>query len=348
MSTSVVLRLGPRASTRVQRRRLVAGLLLGVAAVVLFLVALATGDVPLPLGDVVAVLTGDGDPGTAFIVEELRLPRATLAVLVGAALGVSGAIFQSLTRNPLGSPDVVGFQAGSVTGALVVVTILGGGGSTASLGAMVSGTLTAMVVYGLARKDGSLAAFRLVLIGVGVSALLYAVNELLLSRARIEEAQEATRWLLGSLSGRGWGDVQPLAVGLVVLAPMLAFAARALRVLELGDDLAHGLGLGVEKARIALILVAIALVALATSAAGPLTFVALTAPQIARRLARTAEPNLLGAALTGVVITLGADVLAQQLVPSTPLPAGIITGAAGGLYLAWLLALGRRSWRTTA
>jgi iron complex transport system permease protein len=223
--------------------------------------------------------------------------------------------------------------------------MLGGAGLRASMGALAGGALTALAVYLLAFQRGGISGYRLILIGIAVSALALALNHYLLSRARIEDAQEATRWLLGSLNGRGWEDFWPLAIALVVLLPPTLVAGRPLRALELGDDAANGLGLGVERARFGLVALAVALVSVTTVAVGPIVFVALMAPQIARRIARTADPTLLCAALTGAVLVLGADIAAQRLVPATPLPVGVMTGAVGGLYLAWLLSAGWRSGR---
>ncbi|MEZ0293682.1 MAG: FecCD family ABC transporter permease, partial [Solirubrobacteraceae bacterium] len=191
-------------------------------------------------------------------------------------------------------------------------------------------------------KRGGTSGYRLILIGIAISALMISIIDYLLSRARIEDAQEATRWLLGSLNNRGWDDVGPLALSLLVLLPAVAAAGRPLRALELGDDAAHALGVGVERARFALVALSVALVSVTTVVVGPIVFVALTAPQIARRLARSAEPTLACSALTGSALVLAADIAAQRLVPGKPLPVGVMTGAFGGLYLAWLLT---REWR---
>ncbi len=341
-----VVRLGGGAfSARVHLRPVGTSAALVAVVLALLVVVVGTGEFPIAPGDVLDSLAGAGDPGTDFIVRELRLPRALCAIAVGGALGISGAIFQALTRNPLGSPDVVGFQQGAVTGALVVITIVGGSGLEASAGALAGGALTALAVYLLAFKRGGISGYRLILIGIAISALALAVNNYLLSRARIEDAQEATRWLLGSLNGRGWEELRPLAIALVVLLPPTLLAGRPLRALELGDDAANGLGLGVERARFGLVALAVALVSVTTVAVGPIVFVALMAPQIARRVARTAEPTLLCSALMGAVLVLASDIAAQRIVPSTPLPVGVMTGAVGGLYLAWLLGTGWRSGR---
>jgi iron complex transport system permease protein len=339
------LRIGAGVSLRVRSRAVaVAGALL-LLATALFVVEVGTGEIRLAPGDVAAALLGAGDPGTELIVRELRLPRAICAALVGIALGISGAVFQSLTRNPLGSPDVIGCQQGASVGALFVITVLTGSGLAVSIGALAGGAATAAAVYLLAYRHGGTSSYRLILVGIAIGALMLSLIEYLLSRARIEEAQEATRWLLGSLNNRGWEDVAPLLVALAMLLPAAAAAGPALRALELGDDAAYGLGLRVERARFWLVGLAVALVSITTVAVGPVVFVALTAPQIARRLVRSAAPPLACSALCGAAIMLASDVGSQRIVPDTALPVGVMTGAFGGLYLAWLLTTEWRSGR---
>ena len=336
---------GGRVSARVPIRPVVVTGCLFVATLAAAVFAVGTGEFPVPPGEVVSVLVGGGDPGSQFIVNELRLPRVVCALLCGVALGISGTVFQTLTRNPLGSPDIVGFQQGAVTGALFVITIVEGTGTSASVGALVGGMTTAAVVYVLSIKDRRLSGFRLVLVGIAISMLMLALNDYMLSRARVEDGQEATRWLLGSLNGRTWDDATTLLIAGALLFPVCALAGRALRVLELGEDGACGLGLRVERARLGLVAIAVALVAVTTVAIGPVAFVALTAPQIARRLTRSAQPPLLASAVTGALIVQVADIAGQRLVPSTPLPVGVMTGMVGGLYLIWLLATEWRSGR---
>jgi iron complex transport system permease protein len=331
------IRVGDLVSLRLRSRPVVVGGVLGLVVTALMVLAVATGDYPISLADVVAALTGGGDAGTTFIVRDLRLPRATCALLAGVGLGISGAIFQSLTRNPLGSPDIIGFEQGASVGALVVITVLAGAGAAVSAGALAGGAVTAVGVYGLAFRRGATSGYRLILVGIAVGFLMLSITDYLLARARIEEAQEATRWLLGSLNAREWSDVAPLALSLALLLPATAAARRALRALELGDDAARALGVRVEPARMGLVALAVGLVSVTVVATGPIGFVALTAPQIARRLALTAGPPLLCSALTGAAIVLASDIAAQRLIPSTALPVGVMTGAFGGLYLAWLL-----------
>jgi iron complex transport system permease protein len=334
--TLVVRSSGGALSARLAVRPIVVGLLLATAVAACAVVAIGIGDYPIAPGEVVDTLLGGGTRATSFIIETLRLPRVLCALLVGAALGVAGAVFQSLTGNPLGSPDVLGFTHGAATGALLVITVLGGSGLEVSAGALAGCVLTAALIYGLAFKRG-VSGYRFVLVGIGVGAVMLALNDYLLTRARIEEATRAMVWLVGSLNGRGWDHVRPLAGALVVLLPAALLMSRSLRLLEMGDDAARALGLTVERTRLALVGVAVALVAAATTAAGPIAFVALAAPQLARRLARLPSPGIVTSALMGALLVMIGDIAGQRLLGDTQLPVGIMTALTGGLYLAWLL-----------
>ena len=330
------VRLGRRFSARVEGRSLVVCLGLLAVLAVGVAVSLTTGDYPVPLTRVVRTLLGRGEGAEGFIVLDLRLPRVVTGLLVGLALGVAGAVFQLVTRNPLGSPDVIGFTSGAVTGALVVLLVLGGSGAQTSAGALVGGGATAAAVYLLARRGG-VHGYRLILVGIGVTAALQAVNSYLLTRSRVEDAQQAQLWITGSLNGRGWEQAVPLGAGLAVLLPTALLAARSLTVLDLGDDAARALGVDVGRTRALVLVVATAMTALAAVAAGPIAFVALAAPQVARRLTRAVGSGLVAAGLTGALLVLVSDIAAQRLFAPTQLPVGVLTGAVGGAYLAWLL-----------
>ncbi|MFI6760303.1 FecCD family ABC transporter permease [Micromonospora sp. NPDC050417] len=329
--------LGGRITLRVDRRASVVCATLAAVIVVVAVFSLGIGDYPIPVAEVVRTLLGQGTPATDFIVRELRLPRLLTAVLVGAALGVGGALFQSLSRNPLGSPDVVGFDTGAATGALVVILLLGGGGTGTALGAVTGGVVTAMLVYLLAGKRGG-SGFRLILIGIAIGALLDAVNAYLITRAEFTDARQGVLWLTGSLDGRGWEQVRPLALVLVVLLPVAVLLGRDLRMLELGDEPARALGVPVERTRLGVMLIGVGLTATATAAAGPIAFISLTAPQVARRLTRGGGPNILPSAFVGAALLVGSDLAAQRLFHPVSLPVGVLTAGIGGLYLAWLLA----------
>jgi iron complex transport system permease protein len=315
-------------------RRLSVSLIIVAVILVVGVLALGTGAIPVPPLDVVRTLLGNGSPRTDFVVLDLRLPRVLVAVAVGAALGLSGAVFQGLTRNPLGSPDIIGFTYGAATGGLLAILVLGGGTTAVSLGALAGGLVTALAVYLLAWHRG-VRGLRLVLTGIGVSAILQAVNFYLIVNAGIADAARATVWLTGSLNNLGWPQVWPLLIALAVLTPALLAGAKRLEILQMGDDIARGLGVPVERTRVTLLILGTACCAAATAVAGPIAFVALAAPQLARALTRASGAGLLPAAWTGALLVLAADFAAQRLTGT--LPVGVATGALGGAYLAWLL-----------
>lgn len=335
--------LGGRVRGRLPRRAALACALLAVAtlAVAVTAVAVGSGEADLAAADALRALVASGPPGADFVVDTLRLPRVLNALLVGAALGMAGAIFQRITRNPLGSPDIVGFTWGSATGAVLVIMAVGGGTAAVAGGALAGGLATAAAVYLIAW--GGSGGYRLILVGIGMSALLAALNTYLIARAPLDTAQAARVWLTGSLNGRGWEFTGPLTLALAVLVPVAVALTPRLRALELGDDMAHALGVRAERARLGLIAAAVALTAVATATAGPIAFVALAAPQIARRLTRAAAPGLGAGALMGALLLAAGDLLAQRLMPGAELPVGVVTGALGGVYLLWLL---WHEWRT--
>jgi ABC-type enterobactin transport system permease subunit len=314
-------------------------------AVAVFAVGAGSGDYPLSAPEVFRTLTGTAPPADELIVTGVRLPRAVTALLVGAALALGGAVFQSVVRNPLGSPDILGFTSGAATGALTAVVLVGGGTVALALGALTGGILTGLLIYLLAWRQG-VHGYRLILVGIGVMAILTGVNGYLLTRAKILEAGRAVLWITGSLDGRGWEDAVPLLLALAVLLPVvLLYCARPLRMLEMGDDAASALGIPVERIRLTVLGAAVLLVSFGAAAAGPVAFVALTAPQLARRLTRSAGPNLLPSACLGAALLVLADLAAQRLVPGHTLPVGVITGVAGGGYLVCLLATERKAGR---
>ncbi|GLW62908.1 ABC transporter permease [Actinomadura rubrobrunea] len=332
-------------SLRFRMRALVVAAACLAVALAVGVLAIGSGDFPMSPADVVRTLLGGGGPAETFIVREVRLPRAVTALAVGAALGLSGALFQSLVRNPLGSPDILGFTQGSATGVLAVIAVAGGSGAAVAGGAVAGGAATGAAIYLLAGRHGAHGQ-RLVLVGIGVAAMLTGVNGYLLTRAQIIEAAQAMLWLTGSLDGRDWADAAPLLAALAVLVPLvLVGCGRQLRMLELGDDAAHGLGVPVERVRALLLASAVLLAAFAAAAAGPVAFVALTAPQLARRLTRTPGPNLLPSLCMGAALLAAADFAGQRAFPGHQLPVGVVTGLLGGGYLVWLLVTERRNGR---
>ncbi|MET0764670.1 MAG: iron chelate uptake ABC transporter family permease subunit [Blastococcus sp.] len=334
------LRFGP-VSTVWRPRAVVGPALLSLVAVLLLAVNVGLGDFPLGVPEVLRILAGGGEQADRFIVLDLRLPRSLTAVLVGLALGLSGAITQSLARNPLASPDTLGITAGAGAGAVAVIVIGGGslGGALSFVGlpvaALAGGLATAVAMYALAWRDG-VPGLRLILVGLALAAMLTAVTSWLLVLGDLNEATRATVWLTGSLNGRGWEHVVP--VGLVVLvAGALALPAHAtLAALRLGDDSARSLGVGLQRAQAAQLTLAVVLASVAVASAGPVAFVALIAPQVALRIVGSAGPPLLASGLTGAVILLGSDVVSRTVLP-VELPVGVLTSAIGAPYLIYLL-----------
>ncbi|RBM10683.1 hypothetical protein DI005_36515 [Prauserella sp. PE36] len=330
----------PGFSARYSSRPAVVTGLLALLLLALTGYALTVGKLPVSLGEALGMLAGDPGPsGVDYVFWTVRLPRVVTALLVGAALGVSGAILQSLSRNPLGSPDVLGFAGGAATGALLQILLIGGGALAVALSALTGAFVTAAVVYLVAYRRG-VPGQRLVLVGIGVGALLLSLNRYLLISAEVDDAFRAAVWLTGSLLDRSWDHVTIATIAVTVLVPASVLLLRRLTLLELGDELSTGLGVPVGRTRLQLFVVAVGLAGAATAAAGPVAFVALAAPHLARRLLRPGGPSVVGSGLVGAVLLLGSDVAAQQVFPTGELPVGVATGVLGGVYLATLL--GRR------
>ncbi|CAN5598024.1 iron chelate uptake ABC transporter family permease subunit [soil metagenome] len=328
-------------SFRTDLRAVSVTLVLLAATAVVFAWSISVGDFSIPIREVVETLLGGGSGGSTFIVRELRLPRAAMAVTVGAAFGVAGAIFQRVADNPLASPDVIGIDSGAAVVAVAMIVWWNGTASQISIGALLGSFATAFAIYVLAWKSG-VSGYRLVLVGIAIAAMLRAVTSYLLTRAEISDAAQAAVWLVGSLNGRSWSDLRPVALGVVILAPIAVAMSRQLRLLELGEDTARGLGTRVGLTQGMLMLVGVLLAALATSAAGPIAFVALVSPQIAKRLTGVRTVGLLPAAAMGALLLLTSDLLARRLFAPTELPVGIITGVLGAPFLLYLLARGNR------
>lgn len=329
------IRVG-RVSLRLRRRPALVCLGLATATVVLAVLALSIGASGVTVEQVVGVLLGEQDGLPRSIVLDWRLPRVLAAIVFGAALGVSGAVFQSLTRNPLGSPDVIGFNTGAYTGALITLIVLGGGFARMGLGALLGGLVTALAVYLLSRTGGA-AGLRLIIVGIGISAMLAAFNHWLILTAELDTAMAAAVWGAGSLNGLRWPLAGPAVIVLIVLIAATLAVARQLRTLELGDDVASALGLPVDRIRLALLVLGVALTAGATTAAGPIVFVALAAPQLALRLTGGPGLGLVSSAAMGGFLLLASDVIAQHAFTPIQLPVGVVTVTLGGLYLVWLL-----------
>jgi len=320
-------------------------------AVVVALVSLSVGTTKLPIAEVVEVLLGGGRRGTRLVVLELRLPRVATGLLVGIAFAVSGALLQTLSRNPLASPDIVGVNSGASAGAVAVIVLAGTDGGNISgvaakvgipLAAVIGGLVATLIVGALSIRRGVVDAGRVVLIGVGVAAAATSLVAWLLVIGDVNDAGRAAAWLAGSLNSRAWSDALPVTVAVLLLLPVAMMFNRDLSALVLGDDVASSLGVRVARIRLALLIIATVLAAMATAGAGPIAFVALVAPQIAQRLTRMERPPLLTTAMLGALFVVLADLLARNglqwlQVGPYELPVGVMTAAAGAPYLLHLI-----------
>ena len=332
MTTLVAVTTGRR--SRARSRALLTVVL---AAVVLALVAtsLMVGQTFYGPGEVLRVVLGQDVPGASFTVGELRLPRTSLALLAGLALGLAGVTFQTMLHNPLASPDIIGISSGASAAAVVAIVVLRLDETAVSLVAIVAALLTALVIYLLAYRDG-VAGTRLILIGIGISAMLDSVVAYVIVRAATWDLQTAMRWLTGSVNGAVWPTVGPLALAVLVLGPVLLAQARPLRLMQHGDDAAAALGVRVERTRVVAILAAVGLIAFATAAAGPVAFVAFLSGPIAARIVGPGASVLVPSALVGALLVLVAD-LCGQFAFGTRYPVGVVTGVVGAPYLVYLL-----------
>lgn len=325
-----------RLSILIRLRPAIVTLALMLAAAAVAVVSLGIGDFVVPIPDVVATLFGLGSPKAQLVVLQWRMPRVLLALVLGAALGAAGAIFQSLTRNPLGSPDIIGFDSGAYVGALLVITTVGTGYAAVAAGSIAGGLATAMLVYMLAYRRG-FQGFRLIIVGIAVSAMLASVNTWIILNADLYIALAAGAWGSGSLNAVGWEQAGPATIVIIVLGVLAALLARGMHALEVGDDAAIALGVRGGRVRLGLVAVGVGFTATATAAAGPIAFVSLAAPQLARRLTRSAGVTLAASAAMGSFLLVASDLVAQRLFAPAQLPVGVITVCLGGGYLIWLL-----------
>lgn len=327
-----VVAAGRRARSRRQRVVVIA---LAALVLVVFAISLMVGNTFYPLDEVVRVILGQTVPGASFTVGELRLPRASVGALAGFAFGIAGITFQTLLRNPLASPDVIGITTGASAAAVFGVVILSLSETAVSILALVGALATAAAIYLLSHR-GHFAGTRLILIGIGVAAMLDALVTYVLSKAAAWDLQAAMRWLTGSLNGATWGTVIPLAIAFAVVVPLLLSRSRDLDALRLGDDTAAALGVPVERTRILLIVGAVAMLAFATAAAGPIAFVAFMSGPIAARLVGPGNALLTASGLVGALLVLAADLVAQFAFDSR-YPVGVVAGVLGAPFLVYLL-----------
>lgn len=322
------------------RRHALASVVLALMVLALAAAALMVGNTIYSPIEVVRVMLGETVPGASFTVGELRLPRTTLAILTGVAFGIAGVTFQTLLRNPLASPDIIGISVGASAAAVVAIVVLSWTGLMVSFTALVGAIATALAIYLLSNKGG-FSGTRLILIGIGLASMLQSVVAYVLSRAAQWDIQTAMQWMTGSLNNASWDRVAPLALASLIILPVLFGTSRSVGVLRLGDGSAASLGVRVDRTRLAIIIGAVALLAFATASAGPIAFVAFMAGPIASRLTGPGANLLLPSALVGAVIVLGGDLLGQFAFDAR-YPVGVITGLLGAPYLIYLLVRSNR------
>lgn len=332
MSTSVTQKAPSKTGVK-RSASLIAGL--SGVVVLLFFAKVLLGSFQVSFVDFWRIVGGETIPGATFIVMEDRLPAALIGLLAGAAFGLSGTLFQNLLRNPLASPDVIGIGYGASAAAVTGMLLFGLQGWPLIGLALTGGLAVALLIYFLA-NSGRHTGGRFILMGIAFAAMLQAVISYLLTRADVRTVGDALRWMIGSLNSSTWDRVQVLLIALAILAPLTAIAAGKLRILELGDDVAAGLGLHVSRVRLGIVAVAVALCAVATAITGPIAFVAFMAGPLARMLNKGAA-NLMLSALTGSALVLLADFVGSNAFGGTQLPVGVITGALGAPFLLWLL-----------
>lgn len=322
-----------RQAHRRTRLRLSAAMIALLALSVL--ATLMTGPKLTPVGELARVLMGHDVPLASFAVLDLRLPRATLSVLAGMSFGLGGVIFQTLLRNPLASPDIIGISAGASAAAVFAIVILGCSGPAVSIVAVAAGLGVALLIYALAWRDGVSGA-RLILVGIGLSAMLDSVIAYVIARAPAWTMQEALRWLTGSVNGATLGQAVPLLLSLMLFGGLLLARRGSLEAMRLGDDSAVTLGVPLALDKALCVIAAVGLIAVATAVTGPIAFVAFLSGPIAKRIAGAGRSPLIPAALVGALLVLIGDFTGRHLLIDR-LPVGIVTGALGAPYLIYLI-----------
>ena len=332
-----------RRSVLITPRHVIVGFILLALSLAVAVVSLRLGKFPVTAQEVIDALQGQGRKIVQVVVVKWKLPRIVLGLVAGLALGVAGALFQTITRNPLGSPDLIGFSTGAQTGILISILLLPGSMLSASLASFIGGAAVGTVTY-LVSLRGGFTGLRFILVGIAISSMLVSVNRWLLVRVDDDEGLGALKAITGTLGAARWPVVAPTCLAIGVTVALILLASRHLQVLSLGEQVATSLGSPTRRVSAVLILLGTVLVAVVTMAAGPIGFVALVAPHLARLLTGSPQSPLLVSGLTGSLLMVGADLLSQLVLES--MPVSVVTNAVGGLYLMVALtvaARGRRS-----
>lgn len=321
--------------TKRKIRRISVNILLLVLTVGLCLIMLLYGKTNYSLTTVTRVLLGEQIQGATFNIETLRLPRMLCGLLVGIAFGIAGNTFQTMLRNPLASPDIIGISSGASVAAVFSILVLHMSGSIVSIAAVISGISLSFFIYILSKSSG-FSSSRLILIGIGIQAMANALISFLLVKASEYEVSNALTWLSGSLNGISIKEIPTLFVVVAIFGVIILCLTNQLQILELGDEFAITLGIKINLIRISLILSSVFLIAFATAVTGPIAFVAFLAGPISARLVGFGAPNVFASGLVGAILVLGADMIGQYVF-STRFPVGIITGILGAPYMLLLL-----------
>ncbi|GED72683.1 iron ABC transporter permease [Brevibacillus reuszeri] len=329
----------PRFSFRVDKRSVTVICILALLLIVAIVVSIGMGSIRIPVSQVLKSLVGLGEGSDQLVILQLRLPRIVVAVLVGASLAVSGSILQALVRNPLASPDLIGTTSGATAAAVAFIAFSNGTYSIhwLPLVALVGGFFAASLTYVTAWKHG-LSPFRFALIGVSISTAMGALTIYFMISGPMYLASQALGWMSGTVYGSSWNHVLSLLPWTLIFLVMTMVQARTLNAQELGDDVAKGVGVPVERKRLMLIAISVALAAAAVGIAGGIGFVGLMAPHMARKLVGSSYGSLLPAsAILGAFFVLLADLAARTLFVPLDIPAGVFTAAVGAPFFMLLL-----------
>ncbi|MBA2870326.1 iron complex transport system permease protein [Anoxybacillus calidus] len=350
MRKYISVRVGDYLSFLVDKKAMFTSLLLFIASVVVFIISVGSGEMYISPMNVVKALMGNGSEMDEVVIHTFRLPRIITALLVGMCLAVAGAILQGMIRNPLASPDVLGITGGAAVAVVTFFALFSDQNNSLTisihwlpLGAFLGATIAALLVYILAWKNG-IAPMRLVLIGIGVSAFMQACTTLLMLLGPIYRASQANVWITGSVYGASWKQVALLAPWAMILLIISFISARKMNIQELGDEIAMGAGVSLQKQRVFLLLLSTALTGGAVAFAGGIGFVGLMAPHMARRLVGSSFGALLPvAALLGAILVMLADLVGRMLFAPLEIPAGVFTASIGAPYFIYLLYKSRNS-----
>lgn len=297
--------------------------------------SLSMGTVQVPPPDVLQALMGNADPMTAFVVNELRLSRVVAGLLSGAALAMAGCLMQTLARNRLATPGIIGIDNAAT--AFAVASVVGVGLSLAPSAMALAGAACATAIaFGLAGANGT-RGYRFIVAGIGIGAIAGAVTQVMLSRVAIDAANAAYPWTVGSLNARSGNSVLVLAIGLAAGYAILMLISRALNTLQFSDAVAIALGTRLKATRILGLALSVLLTGLAVSVCGPVGLIALLAPELARTICRPGKVPLAASALAGATFMVAADLLGRTLFSPLEIPVGIITAIVGSPYLLWIL-----------